>query len=142
MDIENLDTTEIVDNTAVAESVSEKIPYETIKQFLVKPLDPIMVKKEFSKPVEKTTSKDENGIEATDYDEVETEVKEVESNYRKGVVIKVPLDYQKMMADEKYPATPIHVGDTVVYQANMARWFDIFKDSQLVESYSIIALVK
>lgn len=140
---EEIKDIEIADNEKIAESVSEHIKFDTLRQFLVKPLDPVMVKKEFSKPVTtKAPTKDENGVEATDYDKVETEVKEVESDYRKGIVIKVPLEYQKMMKDEKYPATPINVGNTVIYRAMSGMWFDHIKDSQLVDTYNIIAIEK
>lgn len=139
----NENINEIVDNTKIAETVSEKIPYETLRQFLVKPLDPIKVKKEFSKPVPADKQNGNvDGIDAVDYDKVETEVKEVESNYRKGIVLKVPYEYQAMIKDGKFHVADINVGDTVVYKAAFAQWFDLLKDSQLVESYSIVALVK
>lgn len=142
--MENNMNTQIVDNTKIAESVSEHINFETLRNFLVKPLDPVMVKKEFSKPIPKNDNpvKDENGVEATDYDKVETEIKEVESDYRKGIVIKVPLDYQRAMADDKFPATPINVGNTIIYKDSNARWFDQLKDSQIIDSYSIFAIEK
>lgn len=140
---ENVKAT-VTDNTKVAESVSEHIKFETLRNFLVKPLDPVMVKKEFSKPVpnDKQPVKDENGIEATDYDKVETEIKEVESDYRRGIVIKVPVDYQRAMNDEKFPATPIHVGDTILYKESIAKWFDQLKDSQIIDIYSVFAIEK
>ena len=43
----------IIDQSLVAESVAEKIPYDFVDSFLVKPLDPIKVMKQFNKPVEK-----------------------------------------------------------------------------------------
>ena len=65
---------EIVDQSVLAEDVSNKIKYEFVDAFLVKPLDPIKVKKEFSKPVAKSEpTKDKNGVVAQDFDEVETE---------------------------------------------------------------------
>lgn len=131
-------------DTKIAESVSEKIGYDFIRNFLVKPLDPIMIKKEFETPVPSTKepTKDENGIKATDFEEVKKEIKEVESDYRKGIVLKVPTEYQRQMNDEKFPATPIAVGDTIVYRARAAYGFDLLKDSQLIDSYSIVAIVK
>lgn len=141
--MENKNVNEIVDDKKIAETVSEKIPYETLKQFLVKPLDPIKVKKEFSKPVPADEQKGNvDGVDAIDYDKIETEVKEVESNYRKGIVLKVPYEYQAMVNDDKFHLANINVGDTVVYKAGYAQWFDLFKDSQLVDAYSIVALVK
>lgn len=138
----NIETSQVVDQTILANDVSEKIKYETPSRFLVKPLDPVMVKKEFNKPIAKqeNPTKDENGVEAVDYEEVETEVKEVESDYRRGVVLKVPYTYQQQMNDEKWPAMPINVGDIVIYRANMGQWFDQLKDSQFVEQYAIYAV--
>lgn len=132
----------IIDQSQLAEDLSGKIKYEMHRQFLVKPLDPIMVKKEFSKPVstDNKPKKDENGIEAVDYDDVETEVKEVESDFRKGVVLKIPFDYKQSMNSDNWKDMPIKVGDIVVYNDKAARWFDILKDTQLISGYDIIAI--
>ena len=138
--MENVENVQVVDQTALAEDVASKINYEVYSKFLVKPLDPVMVKKEFSKPIAEDTKKDENGIEATDYNEVETEIKEVESDFRRGVVLKVPYNYQQQMKDEKFPALPIHAGDIIIYKNNQATWFDMLKDSQFVDGYSIYAI--
>ena len=100
----------IVDQSLLASDVAGMIPYEFMDHFLVKPLDPVKVKKEFSKPVSKGSTKDADGIEAQDFDEVETEVKEVDSDYRKGVVIKRPMYYEK---SEKTDHIEINVGDVV-----------------------------
>ena len=79
----------LIDQSPLAESVAENIKYEFLDFFLVKPLDPVKVKKEFSKPVTTgTPAKDANGIEAQDFENVETEVKEVDSDYRRGIVLK------------------------------------------------------
>lgn len=135
--------TEIVDNVRLAEDVSKKINYEFTKDFLVKPLDPVMVKKEFSKPVEKTAAqKDANDIEAIDYDEVETEVKEVESDYNRGIVLKVPHSYTQQLADDKYAPMNIKVGDIVVFRSMTKRYFDLCKDTMLVNSYDIVGIVR
>ena len=92
------------------------------------------------KPVK--TTKKEKSEKVIDEVVVETEVKEVESNYRKGIVLKVPYEYQTMVNDSKFNVANINVGDTIVYKAGFAQWFDLLKDSQLVDSYSIVALVK
>lgn len=134
---------QIVDQTILAEDVSSKIPYQTFRMFLVKPLDPIMVEKEFSTPVaESAPKKDENGIEAADYNEVAKEIKTVESDFRKGIVLKVPEEYAQRMKDEKYPAPEIKIGDVVVFRSAIAQWFDICKDTLLVDTYSILAKEK
>ena len=63
----------IIDQSELAKSVAEKIKYSFFDYFLVKPLDPVKVKKEFSKPVsEKPATEDANGVEAQDFDKVET----------------------------------------------------------------------
>ena len=96
------DNEQLIDQSQLAEDVAKKIRYEFKDKFLVKPLDPVMVKKEFTKlPENKQAVTDENNIEAVDIaeDDVKTEIKEVEADYRKGVVLKVPYDYQKQMED-------------------------------------------
>ena len=130
-----------IDQSVLAEDISSKIEYEFRNLFLVKPLDPVKVKKEFSKPVAKddTAKKDENEIEAVDYDQVETEVKEVDSDYRTGVVLKVPFDSKNRMCSKDFPEMEINVGDTVVYKDRRGAWFDLLKNTQLVGVYDIIA---
>lgn len=136
----------IIDQSELANDVASKIPYEFVDHFLVKLLDPIKVKKEFSKPVEtKKPTKDKNGIEAIDYDEVETEVKEVDSDYRKGVVLKVPYSYRTQLerAGETGTYIPaVSVGDIVVFRDAAARFFDLLKDSKLIRQYDILAIEK
>ena len=130
-----------IDQSVLAEDISSKIEYEFRNMFLVKPLDPIKVNKEFSKPVAKddTAKKDDNDIEAVDYDQVETEVKEVDSDYRTGIVLKVPFDSKNRMSSKDFPEMEINVGDTVVYKDNRGVWFDLLKDTQLIGAYDIIA---
>ncbi len=132
------DKEKLIDQAPIANSVSEKIPYSFQDLFLVKPLDPIKVKKEFSKPVptDNKPKKDKNGIEAVDYDKVETEVKEVDSDFRKGVILKVPYSYKDT---EQFRRMPINIGDIVVYKNKYAEWFDILKDTQLVRTFDVIA---
>lgn len=138
--MEEMNTT-VVDQVQLAEDVSSKIKYEPVNKFLVKPLDPVMVTKEFSKPIAADQpKKDDNGIEAVDYTEVEKETKEVESDFRKGIVLKVPYSYQMRMNDDRYPEMKINVGDIIVYKAIQATWFDLLKDSQFVEPYAIYAV--
>ena len=129
---------EMVDQVAVAETVSEKINLEMFDAFLIKPLDPIMVKKEFSKPVVKGES-EQDGVVAKDYDEVETEVKEVEADFRKGIVLKVPASYKEMCAkNENF--IKVNIGDTIIFPSRAARYFDLFKDSALIRIYDIVAV--
>lgn len=132
---------EMIDQSVLAEDVANKINYDFIDSFLVKPLDPVKVKKEFSKPVEKTKAhKDANDVEAVDYDEVTTEVKEVDSDYRKGIVLKVPMSYSTQLAEDKYQLSKIKVGDVVVFRDRSCVYFDLIKDSRLVRYYEIVAI--
>lgn len=132
----------IIDQSAVAETVANKISYDFLDHFLVKPLDAIKVKKEFSKPVTNDVpKKDENGIEAQDFDKVETEVKEVDSDYRKAVVIKVPLSYQRQI-DNNTDVTVIKQGDIVIIKDTTGLRFDLLKDSRLIRYYDILGIEK
>ena len=135
----------IIDQSELANDVASKIPYEFTDNFLVKLLDPIKVKKEFQVPVSKdeTPKKDKNGIEAVDFDETKTETKEVDSDYRKGVVLKVPYSYTAQLSDEKISYVPkIIVGDIVLFRDADTRFFDLLKDSKLVRQYDIVAIEK
>ena len=128
-----------VDQSFLASDISEKIEYDFLDLFLVKQLDPIKVKKEYSKPVsEKNPKKDKDGIEAVDYDKVETEVKEVDSDFRKGIVLKIPMSYTNM---ENKPID-IKVGDTILFKDRSASYFDLLKDSRLVAYFNILAITK
>ena len=136
---------EMIDQSVLAEDLSEKIKYSFLDYFLVKPLDPIKVKKEFSKPVPTgKATKDADGIEAQDFDKVETEVKEVDSDYRKVVVIKTPLSYEAQFKDEQTASvlTRIKAGDIVIIKDTTGLRFDLLKDSRLVRYYDILGIEK
>lgn len=133
----------IIDQSELANDVSNKIQYEFVDSFLVKVLDPIKVKKEFQVPVAKddVPKKDKNGIAAIEFDETKKEIKEVDSDYRKGVVLKVPFSYNAQIKEERtsyFP--PIKIGDIVVFRDAATRYFDLLKDSKLVKQYDIIAV--
>lgn len=108
----------------VLDTVVEKLEYLFIKDVLVKPLPVIMLSKVVDIPVE-TGEKDENGFNKF---ETKEETKEVESDFRKGIVLAVPAGVEN-----------ITVGDTIVFPSKFAKDFDLFKDSQLVKPYDIIA---
>ena len=128
----------IIDQSELAESVAKSIPYNFFDYFMVKPLDPIKVKKEVTKPVsDSTPTKDENGVEAQDFDKVETEVQEVDSDYRKGVVIKCPTYY-----DEPNAKVYANVGDIVIFRDTAGMRFDLVKDTRLLRLYDILGLEK
>jgi len=132
-----------IDQSQLAESVSSSINYEPKDMFLVKPLDKIKVMKEFSTPVVNDTTEEptenEDGVKASDYDTVATETKEVDSDYRKAIVLKVPFSYASQINDPKFPTMSIVVGDTIVYRDGAGRWFDLLKDSQFVSVYDVVA---
>lgn len=133
---------EIIDQSPVAQDISKKIKYEFLDYFLVKPLDPIKVKKEFSKPVSTGTPvEDANGIKAEDFDNVETEVKEVDSDYRKGVILKRPSYYEAENNDTSV-YKDINIGDIVVFRETAGLRFDLLKDSRLIRLYDIIGIEK
>lgn len=133
----------MIDQTQLAEDLSSKIKYEFRQMFLVKPLEPVKVKKKISEPVVKDTKpkKDKDGIEAVDYDDVKTEIKEVDSDFSRAVVLKLPYEYTHPYNDEKIQQMPIKVGDIVIYKASRlgAMYFDLLKDSQLIPLYDIVA---
>ena len=132
---------EIIDQSVLAEDVASKIKYQFLDYFLVKPLDPIKVKKEFSTPVDTTIRKDADGIEAQDFKEVATEVKEVDSDYRKGIVLKCPLYYENSDDDaKKYQY--IKIGDTIIFREAAGLRFDLLKDSRLIRQYDILGIEK
>lgn len=128
----------IIDQSVLAEDVASKIPYEFRDFFLVKPLDPVKVKKEFNTPVAKGEPKaDENGIEAQDFDEVKTEIKEVDSDYRRGIVLKSPVWYP---AEEMKENEIINTGDVILFKDTSGMFFDLVKDSKIIRLYDIVAV--
>lgn len=130
---------QLIDQSVLAEDVSKNIKYNFLDFFLVKPLDPIKVKKEFSKPVSTGTPvKDENGIEAQDFDAVETEVKEVDSDYRRGIVLKRPLYYEN--AEDNRGVVDIKIGDIIIFRDAAGLRFDLLKDSRLLRQYDILGI--
>ena len=129
----------LIDQSELAEDVSSKIKYDFLDYFLVKPLDPVKVKKEFSKPVATgTPAKDANGVEAQDFENVETEVKEVDSDYRRGIVLKRPLYYSE--SDVIGTSQEIKIGDVVIFRDPAGLRFDLLKDSRLLRLYDILGV--
>jgi co-chaperonin GroES (HSP10) len=134
-----MDEEKIIDQAALAEDVSSQIKYEFLDFFLIKPLDPIKVKKEFSKPISTGTPvKDANGIEAQDFEDVEVEVKEVDSDYRRGVVLKIPAYYTNSENVKSYER--IKIGDIVIFKDTTGMRFDLLKDSRLLRQYDILGI--
>lgn len=129
----------IIDQSVLAEDVASKIPYEFRDFFLIKPLDPVKVKKEFSTPVAKdnTATSKKDDIEVQDYDEVKTEVKEVDSDYRRGIVLKSPVWYP---TEEMKENEIIKTGDVVLFKDTAGMFFDLVKDSKIIRLYDIVAV--
>ena len=128
----------LIDQSPLAESVAQNIKYDFLDYFLVKPLDPVKVSKEFTTPVDTTVKKDENGVEAQDFKEVMTEVKEVDSDYRRGIVLKRPLYYNG--SDVIGTSQEIKVGDVVIFRDPAGLRFDLLKDSRLLRLYDILGI--
>lgn len=133
------DKDKLIDQSGLAESVAKKVPYIFWDQFLVKPLDPIKVKKEVSKMPTKPATKDENGIVAVDVEEPETEIVEVDSDFRKGVVIKVPYSYEKTKGENNL-MLDITPGTVVLFRESCGMRFDLLKDSRLIRMYDILGI--
>jgi co-chaperonin GroES (HSP10) len=127
----------IIDQTELAESVGKAIKYSFFDYFLVKPLDPVKVKKEFSTPVDTTIREDKNGVKAQDFEEVSTEVKEVNSDYRKGIIIKCPTYY-----DDPETKKIVKTGDVVIFRDTAGLRFDLIKDSRLLRQFDILGVEK
>ena len=138
-----MENEKLIDQSVLAEDVAGQIKYNFLDFFLVKPLDPVKVKKEFSTPVDTTVRKDENGIEAQDFKEVMTEVKEVDSDYRRGVVLKRPL-YYDAPENTNLIGSPseIKIGDIVIFRDTAGLRFDLLKDSRLLRQYDILGIEK
>lgn len=136
----------IIDQHELAESISNKINMDFFDCFVVKPMDPIKVKKEFTKLPEKTPTTDKEGVSAIDVTEEDasnTEIKEVDSDFRKGVIIKIPHSY-KAMEDMQQAGIPsgLKSGDIVLYRDRAGINFDLLKDSKLLKVYDILAICK
>ena len=125
----------LMNQSQLAESVAEKIPYTFPDCFLVKPLDKIMVKKEVTELPNNKPVKDKDGIEAVE-GTPKTEVKEVESDYQQGVVIKIPSTYKE--TDNKLMS--VKIGDIILYKPTRTMPFDLLKDSRLIRYFDIVAV--
>ena len=123
-----MDEVKVNDSDALLKSVVDGIKYSFIKDVLVKPMPVTMVMKEITSQV-LTGEVDEDGIELYD---TTVEEKEMESIYRVGIVLALP----------KVSDDSVKLGDKVIYAKRNAIDFDLFKDSQLIKLYDVIATVK
>ena len=115
------------------DTVLSKLEFQFIKDILVKPLPEEYVEKEITKPIN-TGETDENGYQITDS---ETVTEKVPTIFKKGIVLSIPTNYQ--WAD---PNNHPEVGDIIAYSRKSTIDFDLFKDSQLVNPYNVVAFIK
>lgn len=113
----------------VLETILDKLNYMFIKDVLVKPLPATKVNKEFTEQVP-NGKKDKDGFNLYD---TKTEIKEVDSEWATGIVLALPEENK----EQKFK-----LGDTVIYNRKFAKDFDLFKNSQLVKPYDVIAVIK
>lgn len=117
--------------------IKEKINFKLRDRILVKPLAPIMLDMEIEKPIYKL---DEDGKEMVDengfkiYEDTEKVVENVQSQYSKGIIIKLPdnIDTEAFLG--------IKEGDTILYPTGSTINFDLIKDSVFLLPFNIVAL--
>ena len=126
-----IESLENVSNDKLIEIVLENLEYAPVKDILVKPLDPIMIKRVMNVPFE-TEELDEDGKPIMD---MRQEEREIESVFRKGIVLALPTN---SAFDEN-----IKVGSTIVFNSKFnSIEFDLFKDSMLVKPFDVLAICK
>lgn len=121
-----------VDQAKVLETVLKEIPYEFTHQILIKPLPVEKITIKQSVPDEKSKKKDGT------YSKMKEEVREVDSMYNKGIILKLPIGYDQQELPE---ADRRKAGDVVVYQRRDAKPFDLYRDSVLIRSFEIVATI-
>ena len=110
----------------VLETVVNGINYTFEKDILVKPLPTIMIEKEFTEQIPTGKTDKEGFNEYT----TKTHTQKVESDFAEGIVLCLPSNYEGT----------VKVGDTIVYARKFVKDFDLFKNSQLVKPYDVIAI--
>ena len=121
---------ENMSNENLANIVNEGLKYDMVKDILIKPLEPIKLKRMINTPVE-SEDLDEEGKPLMTMELKETEV---DSSLREGIILSLPTG-------AAYDQT-LKVGMTVVYPHKFSIDFDLFRDSVLVKPYDIVAKVK
>ena len=128
----------------LANTLSKDIEYDFFDYYLVKPMPKIKVMKEFSKPIAEENKKSDDDIQAIDYDKVETETKEVDSDFRRGIVLKLPKNYKgrtELNEEKTDNVADIKIGDIILFRDRSYIPFDLLKDSMLIKHWDIIAIV-
>lgn len=121
---------ENMSNETLANVVAKSIKYRFPKAILVKPLEAEKVTKTLTVP-EDSGEKDENGDPIM---QMTIKQVEVDSVYRKGIVIAMPTSTGDANLYD------VKIGDTIVYPDRYAVDFDLYKDSALVEPFYIVAV--
>lgn len=133
-------TKQEIQDKILLDQVVSGIPYTFVREMLVKPLEDVYITREVERP-KKTGELDESGYEITE--NVKEEVTEI-TNFKEGIVLKESGSYNWVdgkgnpLAEEFIP----RVGDTVVYSRRQCVYFDLFKDSELVNPYNVVAVIK
>lgn len=120
---------ENISNEVLLNMVTDRLNYRMVKDILVKPLDPIKIKRITNVPV-KTDELDEEGQPVMTMEQKEIEI---ESNFREGIILALPTN-------AAYD-TNLTIGTKIAYPHKYAIDFDLFKDSVLVKPYDIVAIV-
>lgn len=129
----NNDSSVQVDEKMIIDDIQKVLKFEFTRDILIKPLPVEYVEKEITEPVA-TGKKDKDGVDKYD---TKTEVKKVPTTFRKGIVLAIPSGYE-WQDKNNHP----EVGDTIAFPAKAAAYFDLFKDSQLVNPYNVVAFIK
>lgn len=133
-----------IDQSKLAESIAATLHIEFQDQFLIKPLDPIKVKKEFTKLPEKKPTTDKDGVSAIDVndnDVAEKEIKEVDSDIRTGIIISVPSNYKNLEETSVVKQFPnLKAGSKILFRDRAGMPFDLLKDSKLLRIYDILGV--
>lgn len=134
-------TTDVDPNEVLLADVNARIPYTFIRECLVKPMPDEYVEKVIEEPTFTGVVDEKDGIPVSD---VKEEVKKVKTDYKKGVLLKVPTGHKwidtkgEIMHEDLVPKA----GDIVVYLRPAARHFDLFRDTELVNPFNIVAFTK
>lgn len=119
--------------------IKAKLNFKLRRRMLVKPLDKTMVTIEMEVPVylkdeDGNFITDENGIKT--YDTTEKEKKEVPSNYRKGIVIKMPFD----LTEKEIEMLGFGEGDIIMFMEGAAAPFDQVNGSVFLDPWSTVGI--
>jgi hypothetical protein len=124
-----LDQVENMSNEVLANVVADRLPYEFAKAYLVKQMEPIMVKRIMKVPTP-IEGQEIPADEVPEMEMIEQEM-EVESVFRSGYIVKVPESVKAL--DHKYA-----IGDKVIYRSMRATEFDLVPGSAMIDPFDVI----